>query len=344
MTWAAELVKIRRFLRDPSGTIWSDAFIRHVYNDVQQDFQHKTQTLMDVAVQRVPGVYERSYQNDWEFNYASATQLYQCLFRHDGKIITQRWEIQQIAGMDPDAADYGSNFTHPWEAYMCTANDVVKTRFPRNFNSMRFIAYDEEPISAMSQKQVQNDPSHVNNEGRPIGYYCYDQVDNSYVLYPRPSSGFADELDGNNSQSAFFASDDSEDATAGIIAVRTDTFDPDFGIPVDLIGTQNNLFLVYEATPTDMVASDDESDFPDFILKYIRFGVIGRAYGGNNDGKIRSLADYWNGRYQLGVKIVKKYLILKKQDRDYRLKTADVNPFRAVKHARLPSAYPAVNP
>lgn len=343
MSFATELTKIRRFLRDPSGSIWSDAFIRHVYNDVQQDFQHKTKFLMDVAVQRVPGVYEFAYQKDWEFNYITETRTYQCLFRHDEKVVTNRWEMQQIAGIAADVADYGTSFTHPWEAYMCSPNDVIKMRFPNNFNSMRFIAYDEEPISAMSQKQVQNDPSNVTNTGRPIGYYCFDQVDNEYVLYPRPSAGFADELD-DEVGSVFFASDDTEDGTAGVIGVRSNTDDLDYGIPVDLIGTVDNVFMVYECKPTDMLAGTDEQDFPDFILKYVRFGVIGRCYGGNNDGRIRSLADYWNGRYMLGIQLVKKYLLLKKQDRNYRFKTADVNPFRASRHARLPDSYPAVNP
>ncbi len=343
MSYSDELTKIRRFLRDPDGSIWTDAFIRHVYNDVQQDFQHKTKLLNDVAVQRVPGVYEFSYQNDWEYRYVQGEQVYQCLLRHDDKLITARWEAQEIAGIDSDASEYGASFTQPWEAYMIRAADVIKLRFPRNFNSMRFFAYDEEPISALTQKQVQCDQSYVTNTGRPVGYYCYDQVDNSYVLYPRPESGFADELD-NSQGSAFFISGDSEDATLGTIGTRSETDDLESGMPVDLIGTQNNVFMVYECSPTDMQVADDESDFPEFILKYIRFGVIARAYGGNNDGKIKSLSEYWMSRYSIGIKAVKRYMLLKRQDRDYRFKTTDVNPFRTARHARLPSAYPAVNP
>jgi len=343
MNYGDELVKIRRFLRDPVGSIWSDAYIKHIYNDIQQDFQHKTSLLMDVAVQRVPGVYEFSYQHDWEFVYIDETQVYQCLLQHDGNAITSRWEVQQIAGIDGDVGDYGAHFTQPWEAYMTTAGDVIKMRFARNFNSMRFIAYNEQTLFSLSQKEVQNDPAYVNHTGLPYGYYPYDQVDNSYVLYPRPSAGFSDELDSVNG-GVFFATDDTEDATTGVIATRSGSFDPDDGLPVDMIDTANNVFMVYEASPVDMSVNADESEFPDFMLKYIRFGVIARAYGGNNDGKIKTLSDYWGGKYLLGISVVKKYMQKKRQDRDYRLTTKGVKPFKNVRHARLPAAYPVSNP
>ena len=42
MTWGTELAKVRRSLRDPDGNIWSDVWLRHIYNDIQQDFQNKT--------------------------------------------------------------------------------------------------------------------------------------------------------------------------------------------------------------------------------------------------------------------------------------------------------------
>lgn len=342
MSWVDELLVIRRFLRDPSATIWTDAFLRHIYNDVQQDFQHKTNFLLDVAVQRVPGVYQFSYQYEWEFAHlpSDESQFYQCLIQHDTCVICHRWEVQQIAGIPADVSDYGDHFTQSWEAYMCTPGEAVRMRFPRNFNQMTFIAHDEEPISALSLKSIQSaDPSYMTNTGTVSGYYITGEVDNSYALYPRPASGFTDELSGEGA--AFALSDDTEDATAGIIAVREGSFDPDDGMPVDLIGTVNNVFMIYEASPTDMQSAGDESDFPDFILKYVRFGVISRAYGGNNDGKIKSLSEYWQRKYDFGIKVVKQYMSSRKSDRDYRLSTKGVTARRNVRHPRLPDGYPA---
>jgi hypothetical protein len=346
MSWGDELVIIRRFLRDPSAAIWSDAFLRHLWNDVQQDLQHKTGLLEDVAAQRVPGLYQAAYMHDWEWALLSTdqTQYYQCLNQHDEGTFCHRWEPQEVTGIDSDVTDYGAHFTQPWEAFMGqTPGDLVKMRFPKNFNTMKFIAYDEEPIMATSKKRVQStDSSYITTEGEPTAYYPYDQADNSYVLYPRPSASFYNEIEGDGV--AQYADDDVEDQTTGIIAVRTGSADSDIGAPVDIVDVTNNVFLVYTVSPTDMRTVSDVPDFPSFARKYVRFGVVSRAYGGNNDGRIRSLSDFWGARYALGVQLVKRYMRNKRQDRDYRLTTKGVIPRRGARHPRLPDRYPRVDP
>jgi hypothetical protein len=344
MSWGAELVKLRRMLRDPDASIWSDAFLRHLYNDVQQDFQHRTKVLEGVEAQRVPQTYQWSYQQDWEFRFLPATesQFYQCLNQHDEGVFCHRWETQQVTGITPDVADYGVHFTQAWEAYTSELpGDLVKMRFPANFNTMKFIAYDEEPIFAMSKKQVQStDPSYVAKEGIPQCYFPYDQTDNSYVLYPRPSASFVNEAAGDGI--AQFAEGDTEDVTTGLIATRSGSFDDGLGIPVDIVDVTNSVFMVYSVSPQDVRSVSDEPEFPVFLRKYIRSGVISRAYGGNNDGRIRSLSEYWQGRYMLGVQFVKRYNRNKKNDRDYRLTTKGSIAKRTVRHPRLPDGYPAV--
>lgn len=96
MSWAVELQKIRVLLRDPDGAIWSEDFLRGLYNDVQQDLQRQTGVLEDVAVQRVPPNYQFSYQHDWEWQFLpnSQSRFYQCLTQHDDKTICHRWESQ----------------------------------------------------------------------------------------------------------------------------------------------------------------------------------------------------------------------------------------------------------
>jgi len=346
MNWTAELVKMRRLLRDPSGNIWTEAFLRHLYNDVSQDFQHKTNALEDVVAQRVPAVYQFAYQFDWEWRFlpTDISQFYQCLQQHDEKVFCHRWEPQEVTGISADVADYGIHFTQPWEAYTSeTPGDVVKMRFPANFGAMRFIAYDEEPIDALTRKLVQStDPSNVTKEGIPVGYYRDSDVDNTYVLYPRPSAAFANELSGE--ALALYASGDTEDANAGTIAVRLSSSDLGDGASMDIVDTTNNVFMVYSVMPTELRAGGDEPDYPAFLRKYVRFGVVSRAYGGNNDGRIRSLSDYWGLRYTLGIEFTKRYMRNKRQDRDYRLMTHGVPARRSYRHPRLPDGYPATNP
>jgi hypothetical protein len=346
MSWGAELVKIRRFLRDPNGSIWSDAMLRHLWNDVQYDLQHKTLMLEDVVAQRVPGLYHASYQFDWEWRYLSTdqSQYYQCLNQHDEGVFCHRWEPQEVTGIDSDVTDYGVHFTQPWEAFLGeTPGDVVKMRFPRNFNTMKFVAYDEEPIVATSKKLVQStDSSYITTEGEPTAYYPYDAVDNSYVLYPRPSASFYNEIEGDGI--AQYADDDTEDLTTGIIAVRSGSSDSDIGAPVDIVDVTNNVLMVYGITPTEMRTVSDVPDFPTFARKYVRFGVVSRAYGANTDGRIRSLSDFWGARYALGIQVLKRFMRNRRQDRDYRLTTRGAPSRRVVRHPRLPDRYPRVDP
>lgn len=344
MTWATELTKLRRMLRDPTGTIWSDAFLRHLFNDVQQDFQHKTNVLEDVVVQRVPAVFQCSYLFDWEWRFLDSTnsQFYQALNLHDESCFCHSWEPQQTTGLTPDVSDEGVHFTQPWEAYMgLTPGDVIKMRFPPNFNEMKFCAYDEEPIVGTSKKRVQStDPSYVTTEGTPLAYYAYDEVDNSYVLYPRPSVSFVQELAGDGV--AMYEAGDTEDTTTGIIAVRDTDFDADVGVPIDVLDVTNSVLMVYTVSPTDIQTASDEPDYPEFMRKYIRHGVVSRAYGANTDGKIQSLSDYWAARYEMGVTIIKQYMLSKRNDRDYRMTTKGLTGRRNIRHPRLPDTYPAL--
>jgi hypothetical protein len=106
--WSDELKKIRRLIRDPDGNIWTDAFLRHLWNDVQQDFQNRTSVLEDVAAQRVPDLYHLTYMHDWEWRHlpTSVTEFYQCFGRHGDGTFTHLWEPQQTA-----SSSYNSHTT-----------------------------------------------------------------------------------------------------------------------------------------------------------------------------------------------------------------------------------------
>lgn len=338
MTWADDLEKVRRFLRDPDGNIWSEAYLRHEFNDVQQDFQNRTNFVEEVAVQRVPGLYQGAYLFEWERRHLNVTVDYRALTRHDDFAICGPWEAQVITGLASDADDPGAHFTQPWEAYMDTPGEVVRLRWPRNFHHLTFIAYDDEAIHATSRKMVQRrDSSYIETSGTPESFYDWDQ--DHYVLYPRPSTAFVNELDGEGV--ATFADGDTEDVTTGTVGIRTASYDTIEGVAVDILDSADNLFLVYRARPTDVEAEEDESDFPEFMRKYLVYGVVGRAYAANTDGRIRSLGELWEARYELGVDLAKRYLRNKRQDRDYRLGGGSY-PRPSGSSLSLPDTYPAV--
>lgn len=348
MSWAEDLKKIRRLLRDPTGKIWEDEFLRHVYNDIQTDFQHRTSVLEDFTVQRVPGLYHFAYMHDWEYENLPSkySTFYQCLHQHDESVFCHRWEPQMTTGIQSDVSDYGVHWTQPWEAFMGQVpGDVIRMRFPLNLRNLKFIAYDEEPIEALTKKRVTSmDSCYITTSGSPIGYYRLDDVDDSYVLYPRPSSSFADELDGNEGP-AWYIEDDTEDVTTGTIAVRVGSTGTDVvGVPFDITDNTNNVFMIYDVEPTDILTAWDEGDFPEFLKKYIRYGVVSRAYGANTDGRIGTLSDYWMARYTQGISNTRKYRRNWYQDYNYRLVTKGATTLRTHRHPRLPDTYPAVNP
>jgi hypothetical protein len=337
MTWADDLEKIRYFLRDPDGALWSEAVLRHLYNDVQQDLVNRTLALEEVATQRVPGLFQGAYLYEWEYSYLGVDRAYQALTRHDDYALCAAWEAQEVAGIASDATDVGSHFTQPWEAYMTDPGDPIRIRWPRNLNSLQFIAYDEDTISGTTKKAVQSrDSSYILTEGSPSSFYAWDQDD--FVLYPRPSTGFSNEISGEGV--AFYADGDSEDVTTGTIATRALTYDGGDGAAVDIVDSADNLFMVYRASPAEISGVSDEPSVPVFLRKYVRYGVIGRAYAANTDGRIRSLGDLWMARYEMGINLTKRFLRNRRQDRDYRL-----NSGRSIRRSRgpqLPTAYPAV--
>lgn len=346
MSWADELPKIRRFLRDPAGNIWSEALLKNLYNDVQKEVQIMTRVLEDYRVQRVPGLYHYSYMHDWESEHlpTAYSLFYQCLTQYDGMVICNRWEPHVRSMIDAAPDEYGTHFTQPWEAFMgITPADPVRMKWPPNLHRLKFIAYDEVPITEMSKKSIQSgDASYITRTGDPFCFYEHDDIDDSYSLYPRPSTGWVEELDGNEGP-AWYISGDTEDVTSGTVAVRVgSTGSAGAGVPVDIADTTDNVFIVYDVDPTNISGSLDEGDYPEFLRKYIRYGVVSRAYGANTDGRIPSLSAYWAFRFEEGMKRIKRYIHNQAQDRDYQLMTNGVSRQRRFRHPRLPPEYPAI--
>ena len=341
--WSDDLKIVRRFFFDPTGNIWDEPYLRHLWNDCQKDLQNRTGVLEDVAAQRVPDIYHCAYMHDWEWRHlpSNVTEFYQCLRRHDESVFCHSWEPQEVTNIDSDTTDIGCHFTQPWEAFMgLEPGEEVRMKFPKNLRSLKFIAYDEEPIFSTTRKLVQSsDSSYVSTSGTPIAYFEHESMDKSYVLYPRPGTAWADEVGGDGV--AFYVEDDTEDESVGTIAIRTGSSESgNVGASVDVVGLQNNVLLIYDVNPTDIGSVSDESDFPEFLLKYIRYGVISRAYDANTDGRIPSLARMWAARYEIGVTVVKRYMLKKANDRDYRLMTSPTRGRRRL--PRLPDTYPNV--
>jgi hypothetical protein len=115
-----------------------------------------------------------------------------------------------------------------------------------------------------------------------------------------------------------------------------------YGVATDVVDDDDNVLVIYKSEPQNLESDDDETEFPRFIQKYIEHQTLARAYTVDNDGKIESLRDYWAYRAELGIKLIIRYMQLRKTDRDYRLTTPGIPGRITRRHPRLPDAYPAV--
>jgi len=193
MTWATELQKIRTYLRDPKGNIWSEGLLRDLWNEVQSDLQNKTNMLEDMASISVPPRYQVSYTHDWETQFIGAGETaYRCFRTHGNHFsFCCRFEAQVAAGIGTDAVDEGATVTHPWEAWVHTdVGHEIPFPLPRNFSSMKWISHDRDPISVTSRRQVMNTGGSwvTHTSTKPSNYYPLDDIENQIVLWPRPST------------------------------------------------------------------------------------------------------------------------------------------------------------
>ena len=340
-TFSDELTKIRRFLRDPDGNIWSDAHILAYWNDAQLEIASKVGYIEKVNTYKYPPEWLWSYMRDWERQHTDGDR-YRCLLDWQARnaAISYPWEAGYYLDHS-DTGDTGYRFTYPFEGHVTNSPaDVVPIPFHDRFNAMKFLAYDEQEVSAISRKELaERDGFYRTASGTASNYYSLDEERNQFVLYPRPSSVTWD------SSGLLLEPTDSLADDGGInIWTEAEIDDTGDGITTLTLETDGNLFSVFEYIPQDV--SEDPADWtvtpldwPEFLTRYIRFGTIARCFGADTDGFIPSLRDFWNTRKEIGIKAIKRFKGMRRQDRDYQM--GGGRSVTQSRHPRLPAEYPA---
>lgn len=193
MNFGQQSVRIRRMLRDPDGDIWNRSIIIDTFNDIQREIQIKTKFLENVSVVEIPPQYHYSYTHDWEWRFLpeDETKHYHCLRYSDqnGTAFCYQFEAEFLAGHTGTMSDEGYHVTHPWEVFMADAGEVVKFKFPADYHTTTYIAWDRKPLDYVEKKVLQrSDESYETTEGQPFCYYREDTLENDFILYPRPST------------------------------------------------------------------------------------------------------------------------------------------------------------
>lgn len=141
---------------------------------------------------------------------------------------------------------------------------------------------------------------------------------------------------------AIYIDGDQADSVSLIASREGDLVSQEEGIAINIIDVDENLFIVYRASPVDIEQDSDEISFPVFFGKYVEHGVLSRAYEANTDGRIVSLADYWRFRHQVDMSMIRRFMLNKRTDRNYLLKSRTIPNTRKRRHPRLPDTYPHV--
>lgn len=290
-----------------------------------------------------------SYTHGWEWahnqNVIGRTYQWPVMnWQGDRIACAHAWEAQSRSFSTGSETVEGDRFVHPWEAYaISTPADMTPLWFPPDFKALKWMAYDNDPLDFMTWKNMTTrDRSHKTVAQKPQWYTIKDELDDEFYLYPRPSIIW-NNVENSAAEGAVhhtdFATESGE--TGAIIDGTYAESNQDAGIVTDYLRTDDNVTLIYQQRPTDINSDRENPTLPRYLQKYIEHGVLANAYTANTDGKIKSLADYWQWRKSLDQQVLNKFKAKRLADRDYRLTSFEGVP-RTRRGPRLPSAYPAV--
>jgi len=194
MNWSDHLTRIRRFLRDPNGNIWSDEYLLRMFNDEQNSIQTNIGQVEDARVVIIPPHYQMAYFWDWEWPYNDHAdgEVFQPGYYDDGHyyVTTNIWEHEHLDIVTPTTPSYGEFYTQPWEVWcVSTPCEPPAVSFPDGFYRAKFVAWDRKPLEATTLKELQDsDITWKTRQGDPVSYYRDENLSNNHYLYPLPSS------------------------------------------------------------------------------------------------------------------------------------------------------------
>ena len=329
MTWADIITRLRRFLRDPDGQIWSDADLLANFNDAQHEIANKTGSIIQVNACYYPPEFTYSYLYDWEREHLEGDRL-QVLTVGQPRNLSHcyPWEVAWWLDTEP-TDDSGYRWTHPVESGYGSPADIVPIPLHEQFRSMRMAVWDGEPITPISEYElVRRDHNYRLTAGDTQNYYHLDGDSNLIVPYPRPSITWYET-----------GVDDIYDDAGGIVAVDESYLDGgDTGLTTDVIPVDGTFFFVFEAWPSPLVEATDIPDFAPFLTKYVEAATLERCYSADTDGFIPSLRDFWKSRKDVGIQAIKKWQRLGLTNRQYRLGGIMKRAYTG-KYPRLPATY-----
>ena len=336
MKWPAIETRLRKMLRDPEGTLYtSDELMRH-WNDAQAELQQNVRILEHVEAHRYPPLYDWVITHYWE-DPRTAGDVYQWGTEWVGQNarVTYPWEPGYL-NEDSLPPDDGTRWTHAWETLHCTSADYVPIPLHARFEKMKFIAWDYDEILPTTEKELSiQDRWYRSATGQVLNYWRPDNYHNQLVLYPHPGSPVIQTLP--EPYDVLVAAT----GEAGVISSDDDELDRgDTGLAIDILDMDDALFVVYEPIPVPVEGLHSEVDWPDWMCRFVLYGVCERAFGADTDTFQPTLRDYWGMRKQLGVAALQRFKRGRLKDRQYII-GHDSWSRHSRSRLRMPQGYPA---
>ena len=189
-TWTDIETRLRRMLRDPDENVWTSAELMRYFNDAQIEIQQKAHVLERVETYRYPPFYTWTYLWDWEYAFTEGDRrkVLTPLETYSDTVMCFHWEAFYW-GDSVTAASTGYRHTQVWEIDYGTSDDIVEMPLHYQFSRMKFAAFDEDVIEAITERELaREERTYRSRTGPPTHYWRPDGYHNRLVLWPRPST------------------------------------------------------------------------------------------------------------------------------------------------------------
>lgn len=322
------LSRIRGFLRDPDGDIWTNDQILQYWNRALIDIEQKTGVIEVAESFPFPSQYTYAITYAWERQFVEGDIWEPFDFWEAGNAaITYVWEAAYWQA-DVKTAHSGYVITQPWEAKYVNPDNVLPVQVNQQMSKVTFASFDEQTIKGTTiQSLGGQDQWYKTRKGECLSYYWWNETDMQIGLYPNPPV-ILDTLE----------IDEVFDDEGGIVLFEDSNPETsDTGYVTNVVETDDTLFMVYK--PYSQVDSIlEEVPYPEWTRHYLEIAVLEYAFGADTDGFIPSLRDYWQARKEIGYKILHKLHNAKMEDRNL-VRGAKASP-RRYRHPRFPAGYP----
>lgn len=200
MDWSDHLTRIRRWVRDPDGDIFEDAFLLRLFNDELQQMFGPLGPVSDVQVVRMPPAFQMSYHFDWEWAYSGHTDgdVYQTGGYYDAEdyVYLQAWEPEHLKGYESTSYTPGDVYAHPWEAWaVAMPHHPPPVPLPVDAESVLFLAHDKERIDPETKSEIMraDDTTWKTRAGSALSYWRDEKNSRWIYIYPLPPIEWQDD-------------------------------------------------------------------------------------------------------------------------------------------------------